>query len=111
MEGFNIVKHTNENENLRREEFAKIIRKFPIPDSEYCDNLGLFMSSKLISRLKFMDEIYQRIIEVPGVIMEFGTRWGQNAAYFSELRAIYEPYNRTRKMIAFDTFSGFPALD
>ena len=39
--------------------------------------------------------------------MEFGVRWGQNLALFQSLRGIYEPYNYTRKVIGFDTFSGF----
>ena len=33
---------------------------------------------------------------------------GQNASFFSALRGIYEPFNRHRKIIAFDTFEGFP---
>mgnify|MGYP003971701973 CR=1 FL=1 len=28
------------------------------------------------------NEIYKKIIDVHGVIMEFGTRWGQNLALF-----------------------------
>lgn len=104
-----IVNYSSEDERQRRSEFADVIKSYPIPNDEFCDNLGLFMDSKLISRMKFMDEIYSKITEVPGIVMEFGTRWGQNIAFFSELRAIYEPYNRTRKMVAFDTFSGFPS--
>jgi len=30
---------------------------------------------------------------------------------FSTFRSIYEPFNRHRKIIGFDTFSGFPTLD
>jgi len=54
-----------------------------------------------------MHEMYTKIISVPGVVMEFGVRWGQNLALFESLRGIYEPYNYTRKVIGFDTFSGF----
>jgi hypothetical protein len=42
--------------------------------------------------------------------MEFGTRWGQNLALFSALRGIYEPFNRHRRIVGFDTFSGFPSI-
>ena len=40
--------------------------------------------------------------------MEFGCRWGNVSSVFTSLREIYEPYNRHRKIIAFDTFTGFP---
>lgn len=43
--------------------------------------------------------------------MEFGVRWGQNLALFQSFRGMYEPYNHNRKIIGFDTFEGFPAVD
>ena len=57
-----------------------------------------------------MHEMYSNIINVPGVVMEFGVRWGQNLALFESFRGIYEPYNYTRKVIGFDTFSGFTGI-
>ena len=39
--------------------------------------------------------------------MEFGVRWGQNLSLFSALWGIFEPLNRHRKIVGFDTFSGF----
>ena len=33
---------------------------------------------------------------------------GQNLALFESFRGMYEPYNYTRKIVGFDTFSGFP---
>jgi hypothetical protein len=47
------------------------------------------------------------IVNVPGVIMEFGTWWGQNLVFFENLRAIYEPFNKTRRVIGFDSFGGY----
>ena len=58
-----------------------------------------------------MNHIYQRIVDVQGVVLEFGTRWGQNVALFAAMRGIYEPFNRHRKIVAFDTFEGFPSID
>ena len=58
-----------------------------------------------------MDHIYRQIVDVMGVVMEFGTRWGPNLAQFSALRGIYEPFNRHRKIVGFDTFSGFPKIE
>jgi hypothetical protein len=110
MNSFKAAFYSSQEEADRRQKFVGLLKECPIPDNEMLDNLGLFLSSKSLSRIKFMDFIYQKIVEVPGVIMEFGTRWGQNAALFSSFRGIYEPYNRTRKIIAFDTFEGFPDI-
>ena len=82
----------------------------PIPSDQILANLGLFLSSKNLSRILFMDHLYRLIHSVPGIVMEFGTRWGQNLALFSALRGIYDPYNRHRKIVGFDTFAGFPSI-
>lgn len=107
-DSFNVVNFASADERERRKGMARLIEQCPIPAEERMDNMGIFLSSKTWSRLKFMDFIYQKIVEVPGVVMEFGTRWGQNIATFAALRGIYEPFHRHRKIIAFDTFEGFP---
>ena len=81
-----------------------------IPKDELLANLGLFLTSKNLSRILFLNHIYQLILDVPGVIMDFGTRYGNNMGVFTALRAIYEPYHRHRKIVGFDTFTGFPAI-
>ncbi len=87
------------------------LRSSPIPDSELLDNLGLFLTRQTLSRINFMQMIYEKIVPVHGVVMEFGVRWGQNMALFSTLRGIHEPYNYNRKIIGFDTFEGFPSVE
>lgn len=97
-------------EDAIRKEFEKHFRNCPIPGDEILQNLGLFLSSKNLSRILYMDHLYKQIIDVQGIIIEFGTRWGQNIALFSALRGIYEPFNRHRKIVGFDTFTGFPEM-
>ncbi|MCA9083614.1 MAG: hypothetical protein KDA81_06145 [Planctomycetaceae bacterium] len=80
----------------------------PIPPQELIRNLGLYLLPMELKRFLFFTEIYQQLIHVPGVIMEFGCRWGQNLATLQSLRAILEPYHHRRRIIGFDTFSGFP---
>jgi hypothetical protein len=58
-----------------------------------------------------MNDLYRRIINVNGVAIEFGTHWGRNIALFDSFRGIYEPFNYNRKIVGFDTFSGFPSVD
>ncbi len=102
--------YRSEAEDKIRTEFVDVFRDCPIPDVDILQNLGLFISSKNLSRLLFMDHMYKQIIDTQGIVIEFGCRWGQNIALFSALRGIYEPFNRHRKIVGFDTFEGFPSL-
>ena len=86
--------------------YSEAVRHSPLPDSELSDNLGLYITPKLLSRFLFMSHLYQQILPVQGVVVEFGCRWGQNTCLFSSLRGIFEPFNRRRKVIGFDTFAG-----
>ena len=79
-----------------------------MPEDQLLSNIGLFLESKNLARILCMDFLFRQIIDVHGVVMEFGTRWGQNMALFAALRGIYDPFNRHRKLVAFDTFTGFP---
>ena len=65
-----------------------LLKDCPISDDQLLSNLGLFLESKNLSRILFMDFLFRQIIDVQGVIMEFGTRWGQNMALFEALRGI-----------------------
>ena len=107
---YDIKTYESENEKQLREEFYNLFKACPIPPDQQLSNLGLFLNSKQLSRILFMNHLYQQIVDVQGVVFEFGTRWGQNISLFSALRGIYEPFNRHRKLVAFDTFSGFPEI-
>lgn len=102
-----IKTYSSEEELKIRQEIIELFKNCPIPDDQLLANLGLFLNSKNLSRILFMDHIFKQVIDVPGVVIEFGTRWGQNTALFSALRGIYDPFNRHRKIIGFDTFTGF----
>jgi len=111
MELNGIKSYESDDEKLNRMDFLRLLKTCPLPEEQIVPNLGLFLGSKNLSRILFLDHIYQKIIDTQGVVLDFGTRWGQNMAVFSALRGIYEPFNRHRKIIGFDTFSGFPDID
>lgn len=102
--------HSTQSEIDRKQQLVAQLRTSRIPDSELINNIGLYLTRQTLSRINFMQSIYQKIVPVHGVIMEFGVRWGQNMALFSNLRGIHEPFNYNRKIIGFDTFEGFPSV-
>jgi hypothetical protein len=69
------------------------------------------LKRQTLSRILYLDELYKKIISVPGVICEFGVHWGSSIAQLINLRGMYEPYNHSRTIFGFDTFQGFSALD
>jgi hypothetical protein len=70
----------------------------------------VFMKRHTLSRLTYYYDIYKKIVDVPGVIMEFGVQYGAIMSTLIALRGMLEPYNYSRKIIGFDTFSGFPSV-
>ena len=104
------VSYQSDSEAAGRAALVEHLFRSPIPSDQLISNLGLFVDSKALARLLFLHHIYTLIVPIPGIVMDFGTRWGQNAAVFSALRGIYEPFNRHRRIIAFDTFTGFPSI-
>ena len=106
------IRHNSSDAELdRRSEFLRLFRASPIPDAELLANLGLYTSRQTLSRVLFMHEMYRLALPVHGIVAEFGVRWGQNLALFAAFRGMYEPFNYTRRIVGFDTFSGFPSVD
>ena len=81
-----------------------------MPDEHLLVSLGLYMRSSALIKILFINELYGLIRDIPGVVMEMGVWWGQNLALFENLRAIYEPFNQTRRVIGFDTFKGYVGI-
>lgn len=93
-----------------REQFSALLAATPIPSKELPRNLPLYLSGETLGDVLSCAELYQRILCVPGDIMEFGARWGRRLGLFVALRELLEPHNYTRRVVGFDTFSGFPEV-
>ena len=104
-----IILSSPEEKDIQRQ-FVEQLKASPLPDDEILPNLGLFLTSKALSRILFFYEIYQKILNTHGIIVEFGVRWGQTLSILSALRGIFEPFNRHRKIVGFDTFEGFKGI-
>jgi hypothetical protein len=82
----------------------------PIPSKELLDQFALYASPASLRRFLHFDRLYRKILDIPGVILLFGVRWGRDLATLQLLQQIYEPMNYTRRFIGFDTFAGFPSV-
>jgi Macrocin-O-methyltransferase (TylF) len=92
-------------------ELLDLLKKSSILDlNQWCHQLNVFLKRQSLSRLLFLDLLYRQIVEVPGVICEFGVQYGTTLVTLMNLRGIYEPYNSSRTIFGFDTFAGFPRV-
>ena len=79
---------------------------FPIETPQWNHHLQVYLKRHNIMRVLHYNEIYRKIIDVPGDILDFGVHFGASSAVLLNLRGIYEPYNVSRKVWVFDTFEG-----
>ena len=75
-----IKDYASSSEEDGRLGLLELLKNNPLPEEQLLANIQLFIDSKNLSRILFMNELYKMAIDVQGVIMEFGTRWGPNAA-------------------------------
>src|SRR5262249_12130185 len=53
-------------------------------------------------------EIFKLCLDIHGSVVECGVFTGGRLMAWAQSSAILEPYNHTRRVIGFDTFTGFP---
>jgi len=91
----------------QRRQLERMFQESPLPPEHLMFNLGMYTRSSVLVKFLFMNDIYQRIRHLPGVLVELGVWWGQNLVLLENLRAIHEPFNKQRIVVGFDTFSGY----
>lgn len=109
-EGYTNVVRGSTDEMEARNQLLGLFKQSPIPDDEMLVNLGLYLRSTQLAKILYLNELYQRIVKLPGIVVEFGVWWGANLALFESFRSVYEPYNWTRKVVGFDTLKGYPSI-
>jgi hypothetical protein len=91
-----------------RDRMREMFETSPLEKEELMFNLGLYVRSSLLVKFLVLSDLYKRFQHLPGALLEFGTWRGQNLVLMENLRAIYEPFNKQRTIIGFDTFTGYP---
>ena len=90
-----------------RERLEALAQVSPMPIAEKMFNPFLYVRSSVLVKALVMDDLYRRIVNVPGALIEFGVWRGQNMVLLENLRAIHEPFNKGRNIVGFDTFDGY----
>src|ERR1035441_10829656 len=93
-----ILRHNPADHNTRTRMYD-LMKAAPIPSEELLNNLPLFQDRRLLSRILWASELYQKIIPVHGSICEFGVRSEEHTSELQSLRGIYEPLNPNQQRL------------
>ena len=107
--GINDFRHSHRD----REAYLQTLKSWEVSQSHILDKLEAFprfATKRSISRFVVKNEIFQKVLQVNGSIIECGVFNGAGLFTWASLSEIYEPVNHTRKIIGFDTFGGFPSV-
>lgn len=78
--------------------------------SKKMENFPKYVRRSNLTRFIVLYELFRKIINVKGSIVECGVFRGFGIMTWSKLSAILEPVNLTRRVYGFDSFSGFPSV-
>src|SRR4030042_1561460 len=73
-------------------------------------NFAKYVPRQSLARFLLKTEMFKRVLDLQGSIVECGVLAGGGLMVWAELSAIFEPLNYQRRIIGFDTFSGFTEL-
>jgi len=109
VDGYQQQVRADDRQLENRKRLYTLFKNTPIPVDQLLVNLPLYMRSSVVAKMLYFDELYRMILKIPGHILEFGVWWGQNLVLLENLRAVHEPYNHSRRIVGFDTFTGYPS--
>lgn len=78
---------------------------------EKLENFACFVPRQSLTRFLCLSDLFRLALNVQGDVMECGVNWGGGLMSFAQLSAILEPVNLQRRIVGFDTFSGFSQVD
>jgi hypothetical protein len=76
---------------------------------EKLENFANYLSRQALARFLAVYEIFKLVLPVHGDVIECGVNWGGGLMGFALMSAVLEPANLQRRIVGFDTFSGFQA--
>ena len=88
----------------------KCFDKNPSSWEQKMENFPKYVRRQNLTRFLVLYEIFKKILDVKGSIIECGVNQGYGTMTWAKLSAILDPVNLTRRIYGFDTFNGFPEV-
>lgn len=86
------------------------IANSPYSNLDRLRNFSLYAPRQDLTNFLVRYEIFKRVLEIQGSIIECGVLHGGGLMAWAQFSAIFEPTNHQRRIVGFDTFRGFPKL-
>lgn len=90
---------------------SKVFDKYKYDIGYKLSNFEKYVPVRDISRFMARYELFKKIKDVKGSIIECGVHRGGGVMAWAKMSSALEPYSLNRKIIGFDTFSGFSAVN
>jgi hypothetical protein len=97
-------------EKLQREALEKLCKGTDLSIFEMFRNFPVFTPRFNIARFLAHYELFKKIVELPGVIIDLGVFQGASTFTWAKLCEVFCPTDARKIVYGFDTFKGFPAL-
>jgi Macrocin-O-methyltransferase (TylF) len=91
-------------------QLEQYIAESPYSLAQRFSNFSLYTPRQDVTNFVIRYELFKRVLNVHGSIIECGVLRGGGLMAWAQFSAIFEPTNHQRRIIGFDTFSGFPEL-
>ena len=88
----------------------KCIAESPFSNLERLRNFSLYAPRQDLANFLIRYEIFKRVLSIQGSVIECGVLRGGGLMAWAQFSAILEPTNHQRRIVGFDTFSGFPKI-
>jgi hypothetical protein len=103
--------HLSENQRPQDDEYHRRLNEYYAASAgSHVDKLRTFPKFVPVAELgRFLakSRIFERVLNVPGSVVECGVYGGGGVMTWATVSAILEPLNHVRRVIGFDTFGGF----
>lgn len=104
------ISFRHENERLQKEMLEKLFKISALSTFEMFRNFPVFTPRFNLSRFLVHYELFKKIYELPGVIIDLGVYQGASLFTWAKLCEIFCPTDVRKIVYGFDTFKGFPSL-
>lgn len=100
----------HEPERHQKEELERLFEVTGLSTFEMFRNFPVFVPRFNLARFLTHYELFKKIAELPGVIVDLGVFRGASTFTWAKLCEIFCPTDARKVVYGFDTFEGFPSL-
>lgn len=91
-------------------DISAVFERSPDSTQTKLETFPRYARRKTVTRFITLYELFKRVLEVKGSVVECGVFRGFSLMTCAHLSAVLEPANLTRRIYGFDSFAGFPKI-